>query len=141
MSGGVQDHALRGLRHGFAAAAAGSTSCENHKSSTLSIRLTVAERAKLEAAARGAPLGRHIKDVVFRDKRKGYGIADRQALARVLRALADSNLALDLDAVYRASVTGEIGLHDAMSATLQAACDDVAAIRRDLIKALGLRPE
>jgi hypothetical protein len=103
--------------------------------------LNTEERAKLEADANGAPLGRHIKDVVFRGKRKGYEIADRQALARVLRALAESNLALDLEAVYRTSLSGEISLLDGMTETLQAACDDVAAMRRDLIKALGLKPK
>jgi len=67
-------------------------------------------------------------------------MADKQALARVLRALAASNLAVDLEAVYRASLAGEIALLDGMTDVLERACDDVAAMRKDLVKALGLRP-
>jgi len=141
MTRGVQAPREGGITPEFASVSTAAKTCGKAKSSTLSIRLSPEERAELEAQAGDAPLGRHIKDQMFRAQRRGAGIADRQALARVLRALADSNLAMDLAAVARASEAGEIGVSEGLNACLNQACSDVAAMRKDLIKALGLRPK
>lgn len=53
---------------------------------SFSLRLSADERARLEAEARGAPLGAYIKakltggDVPVRMRRSGLAVEDRQAL-------------------------------------------------------------
>ena len=64
------------------------------KPAPFSLRLTFEERARLEAAANGVPLGAYIKAMLFDGdlskvrRRNTNPVEDHQALARVLAALA-----------------------------------------------------
>lgn len=141
---GTTSHQSRGaISADFAAAAVTDKSC-GQKRSYVSFRVSAEEKAALEADAAGESLSAYVRDRVFDTSRRAkasYSIQDQQALARVLRALASSNLALDLEAIAEASSAGELPVTDALAARLELACSDVAVMRLDLIKALGLRPK
>ena len=128
---------------GGAFSSAGSKS-RAEKTHFVTVRLTAAEKQRLDREAAGESTSAYVRDRLFEGSKRAkasYSIADQKALAQVLRALAQSNLALDLDAICHASETGELPITDALSARLHVACEDVAAIRKDLIRALGLRPK
>ena len=109
-----------------------------------SLRLTFEERAKLEEAANGMPLGAYIKAALFdgdlkKVRRRGHQpVKDHQALARVLAALGSSRLSSNLNQLARAANTGTLPVHPETEADLRKACQEVMALRADLITALGL---
>ncbi|MEM8596843.1 MAG: hypothetical protein AAGF76_10280 [Pseudomonadota bacterium] len=113
--------------------------------STVSLRLTVEERVQLERSAAGLSLSSFIRSRLFGEAaspRKVNGrvpIKDHAALARVLRALGRSDLLPRLEALNWATENGALALDRETSVALRTACVDVAAMRRDLITALGLR--
>jgi len=114
----------------------------------LSLRLSVYERAMLEEHAAGTPLGSYIKSRLFTEDnappRKTRGktpVKDYQALAKVLGALAALNIFGDINTLLNAADTGKIKLKPETERTLQKAGTDVIAMRRDLIRALGLKVE
>ena len=63
------------------------------------------------------------------------------ALARCLSVLGRSNLARDCNALSRAAQDERIVLDADTAAMLRQACTDIAVMRQELVKALGLRPE
>lgn len=109
-----------------------------------SLRLTFEERAKLEAAANGVPLGAYIKAVLFdgdlqKVRRRGHKpVADHQALARVLSALGQSRLSSNLNQIARAVNTGTLPVHPETESDIKDACREVLALRADLLRALGV---
>lgn len=115
------------------------------RASPISLRLNEEERAQLERDAAGMSVSAYIRDRLFGDgasQRKTRGkfpVKDHKTLAQVLSALGRSGIARDLDALRSASAAG--GLDAAQARVLNRACDDVAAMRRDLVAALGLKPE
>ena len=114
------------------------------KPAPFSLRLTFEERARLEAAANGVPLGAYIKAMLFDGdlskvrRRNTNPVEDHQALARVLAALGHSRLSSNLNQLARAVNTGTLPVHPETEKELLDACRDVMAIRADLIRALGL---
>jgi hypothetical protein len=141
MSGGLKGAGSLGLGNAFRDTAKPANSC-GQKAASLTIRVSAAEKAQLEAEAGGASLSAVVRERVFSKKRRrGYSIADQVALSRLLRALAQSHLALDLEAICAASEAGEMPVGPALQDRLEQACDDVAAMRRDLIRALGLKSQ
>lgn len=112
-----------------------------------SLRLTFEERARLEAEAGRAPLGRHIRSRLFGDsarpvRAKSAGsIKDHAQLAHVLAQLGQSRLASNVNQLAKAMNMGDLEVDpDTRDAFLQAAAD-IAAMRAALITALGLQPE
>ncbi len=109
-----------------------------------SLRLTFEERAQLEAAANGVPLGAYIKAVLFDGnlpkvrRRNMNPVKDHEALGRVLAALGGSHLSSNLNQLARAVNTGSLPVHPEIGAELREACADIAQMRRVLIEALGL---
>lgn len=110
-----------------------------------SLRLTFEERAKLEAAANGVPLGAYIKAVLFDGdlskvrRRNTAPVADHEALGRVLAALGQSRLSSNLNQLARAVNTGTLPVHPEIEDELREACADIARIRAEIIAALGLK--
>lgn len=110
-----------------------------------SLRLTFEERAKLEAAANGVPLGAYIKAVLFAQelpkvrRRSAAPVEDHESLGRVLAALGQSRLSSNLNQLARAVNTGSLPLSPEIEAELREACADIARIRAELITALGLK--
>ncbi len=108
-----------------------------------SLRLTFEERAKLEAAANGVPLGAYIKAVLFGNElpkvqRRGtQPVKDHEALARVLAGLGQSRLSANLNQMARAVNTGTLPVHPETEASLRQACADIHEMRKALLEAFG----
>ncbi len=108
-----------------------------------SLRLTFEERAKLEEAANGVPLGAYIKAVLFDGdlskvrRRNTKPVADHEALGRVLASLGGSRLPNNLNQLARAVNTGTLPVHPEIEAELRRACTDIAVMRSELLRALG----
>lgn len=111
-----------------------------------SLRLTFEERQRLEAEAGDMPLGAFIRKRLLSDgaaqrKRKGNSpVKDKAALARVLGALGQSRLSSNLNQLAKAVNTGSLPVTPETEADLKAACREIAALRADLLRALGKTP-
>ena len=111
--------------------------------SPISIRVTVEERAELQAMAGRAPVGAYIKECVFkghtpRKARHSNPVDDFDTLARVLSALGRSDVFRNLDVLAAQAEAGTLDLSDGHIQTVLAACACVTSMRADLIRALGL---
>jgi hypothetical protein len=112
-----------------------------------SLRLSMEERARLLAEAKGAPLGAYIKAKVLcnslpvRARRTGLAVEDRKALAQTLALLGRSRLSSNLNQLAHAANIGALPVDPDTVAELNAALADVRETRRLLLAALGLKPE
>lgn len=112
-----------------------------------SLRLTFEERAQLEEAANGVPLGAYIRAVLFGQdlqkvrRRNTNPIKDHAALAQVLGVLGQSRLAQNVNQMAKAVHAGALPVNPDTEADLDRACDDIRAMRHALIQALGLESE
>lgn len=110
-----------------------------------SLRLTFEERAKLEEAANGVPLGAYIRAVLFdqelpKVRRRGTKpVADHAELAKVLAALGASRLSSNLNQMAKAVHYGSLPVNPDTEAELRSACADIADMRNMLVEALGLQ--
>ncbi|RYH12403.1 plasmid mobilization relaxosome protein MobC [Tropicimonas sp. IMCC6043] len=108
-----------------------------------SLRLSKEERAKLENAAAGMPLGPFIKAKLFdgdltpRRTRGQAPVKDHAALARALCLLGNLRLANNLNQLAKAVNMGTLPLSPEVEEELMATCAAVLAIRMELMKALG----
>lgn len=111
-----------------------------------SLRLTYEERARLIAEASGRPLSVYIRECLLGDAatpRRWFGnspVRDYEALGRVLGVLGQSRLASNLNQLAKAAHTGSLPVTPETEAELKQACRDVAAMRAELLKALGKVP-
>lgn len=112
-----------------------------------SLRLTAEERARLEQAAGGAPLGAYIKERVFsesetrRARRRSAPVKDHAALGRILGMLGELRVAASLDQLSEAARRGTLPVSPELEAELLRTCAAVLAIRAELMRALGYAPE
>ncbi len=87
---------------------------QRKREAPFSLRLTFEERAKLEKAANGVPLGTYIKAALFGSglpkvrRRNTQPVKDHEALGRVLAALGQSRLSANLNQMARAVNTGTL---------------------------------
>ena len=108
-----------------------------------SLRLTYAERARLEQDADGKPLGAYIREKLLgsaaepRKRRGNSPVRDKEALGRVMGALGGSRLSANLNQLAKAVNTGSLPVTPETEAELQEACQAVAEMRVDLLRALG----
>lgn len=133
----------------FATAAGMSPSAAHRRAAKraapFSIRLTVEERAALESAAAGRPLGTYIRSRILdnvpveRRPQPRRPIEDQKAMSRVLGRLGQSGLGLSLEGLAKAAQVGALTLSPDVVAQLIVACNEVRAMRLDLMRALGLR--
>jgi len=110
-----------------------------------SLRLTAEERKQLDALRGRKPLGAYIRTRLFKDAapRKHGGnspILDIEAIGRVLGALGQSRLSSNLNQLAKAVNTGSLPVTPETEAELVTACRDIAAMRADLLRALGKSP-
>lgn len=114
------------------------------KSPPFSLRLTFEERAALEKAAGGLPLGAYIKAVLFQKdlavvrRRNTRPVKDHAALAQALGALGQSRLSSNLNQIARAANAGALPVCPETEAEITRACRAVQDMRAGLLKALGL---
>lgn len=112
-----------------------------------SLRLSEAERARLAVEAAGAPLGAYIKAKVLGDapvkrlRRTGLSIQDREALARVLALLGNSEIPNQLAQLSFYAGIGSLPITPEIQSQLSAALSDVQEMRALLLRALGMQPE
>lgn len=112
----------------------------------LSVRLSEDERATLERLARGRSLNACVKSRIFdgvsdlkpSQQRRSPAKRD-QAIACALRILGQSGLVDYVQQRLDAIEAGRIPAKPSELAQLQAACLALDNIRKDLIRALGLR--
>lgn len=110
-----------------------------------SIRLSAEERRRLTDEAGSNPLGAYIRakllgdGVAPRTRRTGAAISDREAHARALALLGSSRLSENLAQLADLARDGALPFTPEIEAELRAALDDLRAIRRLLIAALGLK--
>jgi hypothetical protein len=108
-----------------------------------SLRLTLEERAHLEAEAGDLPLGAYIRerllgdDVAPRTRRGNSPVKDKEALGRVMGALGAARLSANLNQLAKAVNTGSLPVTPETEAELQEACRKIADMRADLLRALG----
>lgn len=127
----------------FNDATGGPVKITKKREAPFSLRLTFDERARLEKAANGLPLGAYIKAVLFNGdltkvrRRNTTPVADHAALGRVLASLGGSRLSSNLNQLARAVNTGTLPVHPEIEAELKDACADIAAMRAELLRALG----
>lgn len=137
------------LNHNFNEIAARAEKPETETSKyppPFSIRLTFEERARLDADRGRATLAAHIRKRLFGDdaaprKKPGNSpIKDAEALGRVIGALGGSRLSSNLNQLAKAVNTGSLPVTPETEADLVAACEEVKALRIDLLRALGKSP-
>ena len=111
-----------------------------------SIRFTFEERARLDAERGRSTLSAHIRDCLFGDdvtpRRKSGSspVIDGEALGRLLGALGGSRLSNNLNQLAKAVNTGSLPVSPETEADIVAACEEVRALRADLLRALGKSP-
>ena len=111
-----------------------------------SIRLTHDERARLDVLRGNKSLSAYIRERLFGDhaaprKRTGNSpVQDAEAMGRVLGALGQSRLSSNLNQLAKAVNTGSLPVTPETESDLAEACRDVAAMRADLLRALGKSP-
>lgn len=111
------------------------------------IRLSDSERARLERMAGRRPLGSYSREKLLgeaqepRKSPKHVPKMDYVLLAKILAALGKSELASSLCLLAVAAESGSLPVTDDVAEGIKTACADVHAMRLDLMKALGLKPE
>lgn len=110
--------------------------------STVTIRLTLAERAKLEELAAGMTLSTYVRACLFereekrRKRRPQTTVADKRAMAEVLALLGQSRIANNLNQLaYQANI-GELEMDEREVRQIAEAYAYVGQMRQMLIKGL-----
>lgn len=114
--------------------------------SPVTLRLSVEERARLERDAGGQTLSAYVRSRLFGDhvtprRKRRAAVADHAALGRVLAALGQSHLASNVNQLAKAVNTGTLPLGSDTEKSIRQACSDIAAIRNDLMVAIGISAE
>ncbi len=110
-----------------------------------SLRLTFEQRARLEQEAAGSSLSAYIHERLFgaeapaaRRKRGKSPVKDQQAIAELLAKLGQSRLSSNLNQLARLANMGALPVTPETETAIIEAAEDVAAMRKLLIEALGL---
>lgn len=111
-----------------------------------SLRLSDAERARLERDAGDMPLGAYVRSRLFDEgttRRPSIRrpLKDQQLLAKLLSELGQARLANNLNQLAYAANCGSLPVSPETEAALFAAYADIQAMRRDLMTALGLEAD
>lgn len=112
-----------------------------------SLRLSAEERARLEQAAAGMPLGAYIRakllggDLTPRRTRGAAPVKDHAALAQLLGMLGNMRLASNLNQLARSANIGTLPLTPDVEEDLARACAAVIAMKAELMRALGYPAE
>ena len=110
---------------------------------TFSLRLTLEERARLDADAGPLPLGAYVRSCLFdapttRKRIFRRPVQDEQALSQVLAALGRSRLSSNLNQLAKAVHSGSLPVTEETEQALLEACSLVKAMSGQLVQALGL---
>lgn len=108
-----------------------------------SVRLTLEERARLNAEAGRMPLGMYVRERLLnspnpRKRTFRQPVKDDQALAGLLSSLGQSRISSNLNQLAKASHSGSLTMTPETEKALLNACTDLKEMRRALMQALGL---
>ena len=111
---------------------------------TFSLRLTLEERARLDADAGPLPVGAYVRSCLFdnptaRKRIFRRPVQDEQALAEVLAALGRSRLSSNLNQLAKAVHSGSLPVSPETEQALMEACATVKAMSGQLVQALGIQ--
>lgn len=111
-----------------------------------SVRLTLAERARLDKEAGQLPIGEYVRMQLFdtpdtRQRVYRRPVQDALILGQVLAALGNSRMAGNLYQIVRAVHAGELAVTAEQQKDLEEALVNVREMRQWLIAALGLQAE
>lgn len=109
-----------------------------------SVRLTLAERARLDNEAGQLPIGEYVRTRLFdtpdtRQRVYRRPVQDAEALVEVLAALGNSRMAGNLYQIVRAVHAGELAVTAEQQKGLEEALVNVREMRQWLMNALGLK--
>jgi len=120
------------------------TTKTSKRSAFLSVRLSPAERAALEAQAGNQPLSTYVKGVLLHGERARSASTrthtDHAMLARILSALGKSQLSASLERLSYAAANGSLYVDNNTLRRLHQAFNDIAVLHYSLLSALGKRP-
>ena len=114
------------------------------RNAPLSIRLSPSERADLEARAGDVPVSTYAKILLFAVTAKRARLSprnptlDHQIIGQLLGALGRAEIAQHLRELAEAARSGSLPLDEITTAQLHEACHDVALMRSELMRALGV---
>lgn len=120
------------------------------KPAPFSLRLTFEERSRLEELAGDEPLGSYIKRKLFDGNGASHKrarsklrrpVKDDASLAKVLALLGSSRIANNLNQLAKAVNIGSLPVVEETEHDIRRACADVAAMREELLRALGQRSD
>ncbi|MDP2205343.1 MAG: hypothetical protein Q8K65_03465 [Alphaproteobacteria bacterium] len=109
-----------------------------------SIRLTLAERARLDTEAGPLPLSDYIRTRLFdtpdtRQRVFRRPVQDAEALGLVLATLGNTRIAGNLYQIVRAVHDGTLSLTPAQQQDMELALQDIRQMRGWLMQALGMK--
>jgi hypothetical protein len=109
-----------------------------------SVRLTLAERARLDNEAGQLPIGEYVRTRLFdtpdaRQRVYRRPVQDAEALVEVLAALGNSRMAGNLYQIVRAVHAGELAVTAEQQKDLEEALVNVREMRQWLMTALGMK--
>lgn len=113
----------------------------------VSLRLTFAEKARLQQDAAGLTVSEYMRWRLFDPnnpppRRRGTApVKDHQALAQALGMLGQSRLSANVNQLARSANSGSLPVTPDTEAALMSAVADIQYIRRLLIEALNLEFE
>lgn len=109
-----------------------------------SLRLTFEDRARLENEAAGMALGAYIRWRLFHPdkpppKTKGkFPVKDHKILSELVAKLGQSHISSNLNQLAKLANMGSLPITPETEATIIAACIEIRAMRKDLLRGLGL---
>lgn len=117
------------------------------KPTPFSLRLSESERDYLEKISGDVPLGAYIRAKILDEPmpRKIYrkpkkALKDQKALAQVQAMLGASRISSNLNQLAKAMNSGSLPVNKETREAIIQACKDIEFMRKELVRALGLRP-
>lgn len=106
------------------------------------VRMSTTQRSRLRREASGRNVSAYVRKRLFSDTRPdGHESLSKAKIAYLLGQLGKSGLAGSMCEIANAVQTGTLETGPHLDEKLERACNDIAAMRRDLIRALGIVPE
>ena len=107
-----------------------------------SMRLSVEERARLDALAGDMPMGAYVRSRLFdtpspRHRKMRRFDVDQRKLKKLLRELGRQHISSSLHRIMTAIDDEDLEMDDALEAQLRCLCSDLRQLRRSIRKALG----
>ena len=111
----------------------------------ITLRLSEEENALLRDLADGVTVSSYVRECLFgkdtnkrKTRRRHQPVADEQSLACTLAMLGETRIANNLNQLAHKANMGELKMSSSTLAQIEEAYDHIQAMRKDLVKAIGL---